>query len=188
MLTQWIYVLLALTHRNVGFDTNWTEYLIPRDVVLNAALNESKVFVYLYQAQHRADSRLAPSQWQKLLQSDAVSHWLGTNLESTLQHRWPSDARNQDISCKDTDIYSAVCMGMVNSLAPGRSGCNFKICLSLFYCFVTSTWYYGVLRCNSKYLSDRFSWWASCQIRKIVHALGMLGTFPLPLTWQETTG
>ena len=27
---------------------------------------------------HRADSRLAPSQWETLLQSNAVSHWLGT--------------------------------------------------------------------------------------------------------------
>ena len=32
----------------------------------------------------RADSRLAPSQWQTWLQSNAVSHWLGTNLESAL--------------------------------------------------------------------------------------------------------
>ena len=32
----------------------------------------------------RADSRLAPSQWETSLQSNAVSHWLGTNLESVL--------------------------------------------------------------------------------------------------------
>ena len=32
----------------------------------------------------RTDSRLAPSQWETLLQSNAVSHWLGTNLESAL--------------------------------------------------------------------------------------------------------
>ena len=32
----------------------------------------------------RVDSRLAPSQWETLLQSNAVSHWLGANLESTL--------------------------------------------------------------------------------------------------------
>ena len=28
------------------------------------------------------DSRLAPSQWETSLQSNAVSHWLGANLES----------------------------------------------------------------------------------------------------------
>ena len=33
---------------------------------------------------HRADSRFAPSQWEMSLQSNAISHWLGTNLESAL--------------------------------------------------------------------------------------------------------
>ena len=32
----------------------------------------------------RADSRLAPSQWETSLQCNAVPHWLGTNLESSL--------------------------------------------------------------------------------------------------------
>ena len=33
---------------------------------------------------HRADSRLGPSQWETLLQSNTVSHWLGANLVSAL--------------------------------------------------------------------------------------------------------
>ena len=33
---------------------------------------------------HRADSKFAPSQWATSLQSNAVSHWQGANLESTL--------------------------------------------------------------------------------------------------------
>ena len=32
----------------------------------------------------RADSRFVPSQWETLLKSNTVSHWLGTNLESAL--------------------------------------------------------------------------------------------------------
>ena len=32
----------------------------------------------------RADSKFAPSQWETSLQSNDVSHWLGTNLESAL--------------------------------------------------------------------------------------------------------
>ena len=32
----------------------------------------------------RADSRLAPSQWERSLQSNAAFHWLGANLESAL--------------------------------------------------------------------------------------------------------
>ena len=35
---------------------------------------------------HKADSRLAPSQWETSLQSNAVSHWLGANLGSALLH------------------------------------------------------------------------------------------------------
>ena len=35
---------------------------------------------------HRADSRLAPSQWETSLQSNVVSHWLGAKLESSLYH------------------------------------------------------------------------------------------------------
>ena len=34
----------------------------------------------------RADSRFAPSQWETALQSNAVSHWLSTNLESALNN------------------------------------------------------------------------------------------------------
>ena len=33
----------------------------------------------------RADSRFVPSQWETALRSNAVSHWLGTNLESALK-------------------------------------------------------------------------------------------------------
>ena len=44
-----------------------------------------KVWIWLYLVhQPRADSCFAPSQWETSLQSNAVSHWLGTNLESTL--------------------------------------------------------------------------------------------------------
>ena len=41
---------------------------------------------YLY----RADSRFASSKWESTLQSNAVSHWLGANLESTLFIDFPS--------------------------------------------------------------------------------------------------
>ena len=35
---------------------------------------------------YRADSMFEPSQWGTPLQSNAVSHWLGTNLESALHY------------------------------------------------------------------------------------------------------
>ena len=37
-----------------------------------------------------ADSRLAPSQWETSLQSNAISHWLGENLESALLEKFNS--------------------------------------------------------------------------------------------------
>ena len=48
---------------------------------------------------NRADSRFAPSQWETLLRSDVVSHWLGATPESGLyQHdkfstKWPASCR-----------------------------------------------------------------------------------------------
>ena len=36
-------------------------------------------------AELRADTRLAPSQWETSLQSNAVSHWLDANLESAVE-------------------------------------------------------------------------------------------------------
>ena len=42
---------------------------------------------------YRVDSRLVPSQWEMSLQSNAVSHWLGINLESDLIHlKWFLDS------------------------------------------------------------------------------------------------
>ena len=35
---------------------------------------------------NKADSRLVPRQWETSLQSNAVSHWIGSNLQSTLIH------------------------------------------------------------------------------------------------------
>ena len=46
-------------------------------------------------AYSRADSRFAPSQWETSLQSNAVSHWLGVNLESALLFCvWPLNVRH----------------------------------------------------------------------------------------------
>ena len=39
-----------------------------------------------YASNTRADSRLAPSHWETSLPSNAVSHWLGANLESALKY------------------------------------------------------------------------------------------------------
>ena len=45
---------------------------------LHTLTDTSKIYVI------RADSRLAPSQWETALQNNAVSHWLGASLESAI--------------------------------------------------------------------------------------------------------
>ena len=39
----------------------------------------------LTESGYRADSRFAPNQWETSLQSNAVSYWLGANLDSALR-------------------------------------------------------------------------------------------------------
>ena len=46
--------------------------------------------VWPSQVYYRAHSRFAPNQWETSLQSNAVSHWLDTNLESALYFVWLS--------------------------------------------------------------------------------------------------
>ena len=46
--------------------------------------SQLSVHVELVVHQYRADLRLAPSQWETPLQSNAISHWLGANLKSAL--------------------------------------------------------------------------------------------------------
>ena len=43
---------------------------------------------------HRADFRFALSQWETSLQSNAVSHWLGANIESALTQYNPENMLN----------------------------------------------------------------------------------------------
>ena len=43
------------------------------------------VVTQVIRTKFRADSRLVPSQWETSLQNNAVSHWLGANLESALK-------------------------------------------------------------------------------------------------------
>ena len=83
---------------------------------------------------HRADSRLAPSQWETVLQCNAVSHWLGANLESACKHRKCCVILDRDISrtcqCSVTAAwhrtgvgYSGVSPGRVCAVSSGPLGC-----------------------------------------------------------------
>ena len=45
-----------------------------------------EIKLYIMIDSYRADSRLAPSQWETSLQSNAIFHWLGAHLESALSY------------------------------------------------------------------------------------------------------
>ena len=58
---------------------------VHRGGVWNSIVDESWDYSSVFnKVWNRADSRLAPSQWETLLQGNAVSHWLVANLESAL--------------------------------------------------------------------------------------------------------
>ena len=50
-------------------------------MIIGPVMDALIVFNQLW-ASGKADSRLVLSQWETLLQSNSVSHWLGANLES----------------------------------------------------------------------------------------------------------
>ena len=89
----------------------------------------------------RADSRLAASQWEMSLQSNAVSHWLGANLESAPSmeiidwrctfidwavvmhlfcfHWLPSNLlKSSQGTCRDHSGYNCLGMGSANERWP----------------------------------------------------------------------
>ena len=81
----------------------------------------------------RADSRLVPSQCETLLQSNAVSHWLGTNLESAM---WPWWVKHHTLywpgksSCRCTwillpQIWLCIKYSFFNTLKQSQNGCHF---------------------------------------------------------------
>ena len=51
---------------------------------MSLKFTDVRLQLHLGAGKYRADSRLALSQWQTSLQSNAASHWLGANLESAL--------------------------------------------------------------------------------------------------------
>ena len=58
----------------------------------------------------RADSRLAPSQWETL-HSNTLSHWLGANLESALNHMNSLGTDNVALAKQNTTKLSAHFLG-----------------------------------------------------------------------------
>ena len=69
---RWYWIMPGLYHMYMNVYITYIHIII-----------YSNIYTYmLEQDMNRADSRFAPSQWETLLQSTAVSHWLGSNLGS----------------------------------------------------------------------------------------------------------
>ena len=93
-----IYIVITIMHATVSiqFWMTWLyhknhNFIIPENFVKRLPLLCLSLWVFNFKwhgiidiIMNRADSRLAPSQWETSLQSNAIPHWLGTNLESAL--------------------------------------------------------------------------------------------------------
>ena len=91
-------------------------------------LTQINVAHFFTQAYTRAGSRLAPSQWETALFCNAVSHWLGTNLESALlyhfqkYHGKPAKSIRDLMFCVNCVIWLrlAVCLGTLGLVSIQR--------------------------------------------------------------------
>ena len=66
---------------------NMTSYTMSWYDTMNQVNSNACMIVNIYDEPchvTKADSRLAPSQWEMTLLCNDISHWLGTNIESTL--------------------------------------------------------------------------------------------------------
>ena len=99
-------------------------------------------FVHRY----RADSRFAPSQWEKVLQSNVVSHWLGLNLEwdvgvlsvdllCTWFRSGPGKLAVGPISCR-TDLVPLLCLCSM-ALHVWTYLYEIHLCLLPLYCWIS---------------------------------------------------
>ena len=68
---------MSSTDKRTDRRTRWIQYTPPSNFV-------GWGIMILLICSPKAESRSEPSQWETLLQSNTISHWLGTNLESAL--------------------------------------------------------------------------------------------------------
>ena len=70
---------------------------------------------------YRADSRFAPSQWERTLLCNDVSHWLGANLESSLLvQKWNKTLHfTPFINGKQTQLCESV-LGFMHQISSGN--------------------------------------------------------------------
>ena len=77
---------LTTSHLYDGHPCSWKYSLYAIDIHLRSVCVSFDGVGNAVNGKYRADSRLAPSQWETALQSNAISHWLAANLESALKY------------------------------------------------------------------------------------------------------
>ena len=82
-------------------------------------VGDETIFYYTIMVMSSADSRRAPGQWETSLQSNAVSHWLGANLESAL-----------DVRCRTSQLNASLLLFISSIFLKGILG---KVSLSQYY-------------------------------------------------------
>ena len=79
---DFIFISTVLCAVLIGWDSS--KKMLFRKSICQAYLMFHTVIYLVQCVVVRVDSRLARSQWETSLQGNAVSHWLGANLESSL--------------------------------------------------------------------------------------------------------
>ena len=82
---RWLDIDITFTSHRCPFDLDLRVSLLFEQLWAKVSLVISSWWAtlwYIFLCDFRADTRLAPSQWETSVQSNAVSHWLGANLES----------------------------------------------------------------------------------------------------------
>ena len=127
----------------------------------------------------RADSRLVPSQWETLLQSKAVSHWLGANLESALHVIGSITTLQTLVICWTYWLYNSRIHGLLNNMVGSIptvivniSASQFKLveCLSQWMSQTLTHWGWDKIATNSlRTFSNAFPWMKIYKLRLRFH-------------------
>ena len=91
-LERFILEFINLWHQFLPSYSHGSVVIWPPQYANNTSSKDCHCVRYylLTHIHYRADAKFAPSQWETSLQSNAVSHWLGANLESALHcYCWP---------------------------------------------------------------------------------------------------
>ena len=72
---------------------------------------------------HMADSKLAPNQWETVLQNNTVSHWLGANLEYALSYNFDFLPAIHFVACSTSSLEVGVAANHIHGVCVWTAVC-----------------------------------------------------------------